>query len=361
MTTKDPFPPDDGQKIPVAGLIGAVRAEHSEPRVVLASKPSSPPSARKKLAMFAKRFNPVAGFASLEELPNDGFGPVSAEKHLVVVVSPARLLDLVSGRAKEQNGTVALILNDAKWPMYLEALEYGLGRRRGGNFNDLLKGMFLPIAYLKEMNAYRSADLILVQSEREMKHLHRYRKNIIVAPNAILCPTVCWTGRDSDTLAIQVNFTNRRELKWKPFVTEIWPVVQKQVPELRLELFGPGNEPPDWVEATNGVTFVGRVDDLDAYLASKRALVMPLEHSTGISNTIIRGIAIGIPTVITRHSSYGVKSMVRDSDPIYVAKSTDALAKKTIEAVSTPIETAPRAINDWAENLNAIVEKLRDL
>lgn len=359
VTSKYPFPADDGQKIPIAGLVEALRAEGMAPEIFVASRGASAVGFSKRLCMLFKRFNPFAGFAALEDLPEELIAPAQAGGNRICFVSPARLLDLVLATSWGKGAQIVLILNDAKWPMYMEALEYGIGLRRGGSIKDLLKGLFLPFTFLKERHAYRGADVILVQSEREKRHLRRYGSKVVVAPNAIPSPQRHWSGKGSQTLAMQVNFTNRRANKWSPFVRDVWPEIRARQPDFRLEMFGPGNEMPAWAVDVEGVDYVGRVDDLNAYLAEKRALVMPLEHSTGISNTVLRGMSLGMPTVITHSASLGVSTIVRPHDPVFIAQGKSDFVKKTLEAISVQTDTEPRAIHDWNDNLFTILEKLR--
>lgn len=359
LTSKYPYPADDGQKIPVAGLIKAMEGSGAVYDIVVTKTPDKPLNLYARLINFQKRFNPFTGFANFEIIPENALNNLEdQEREVVLVISPARLLDLVAKNHILKEYKKILLLNDAKWPMYLEALEYGLGIRKGGTYKDFLKGIFLPVVYFKEKFCYKEVDIITVQSEREQLKLKQYGSKVLVAPNAIELPKGKWGGQRSNTLVMQVNFTNRRSMKWRPFIQEIWPKLRTRFPGLQVELFGPESEVPEWVTNADGVSYIGLVDCLDNYLISKRALIMPLEHSTGVSNTALRGLALGIPTVITSSAFHGIKNLVSDDDLIYVADSYRDLETKTIEAVKNRGKSRPRKIHDWNQNFERIVERL---
>ena len=165
---------------------------------------------------------------------------------------------------------------------------------------------------------------------------------------------------DSKTFAAQVNFTNRRATKLKPFLTRVWPKIHAADRSLRLELFGPGETMPEWAAQVPGLAYSGPVPDLDAFLSDKRAFLVPLEHATGISNTVLRGLAMDMPMVITESASLGVRTMV---DPwpeqrIRIARGAEEFFRQTLAIHQEQTPSAPRQIGSWSGNLDAIFSRI---
>jgi hypothetical protein len=254
---------------------------------------------------------------------------------------------------------IVLILNDAQWTMNLEALLFGVGWYPGGARHDLLKGRLLPTAMIRELTAYSGADCVMLQTEREAQRLPWLSDVSLVTPNSVAMPKVKWTGEDSNVFAIQVNFSNRRAGKLRPFITETWPKIRAAEPTYELELFGPGAQIPDWAAEVEGVRYVGLVDDLDAYLATKRGFLVPLEHATGISNTVLRGLAIDIPLIITHSSSLGVRNLLTAESKVNIAKSQSDFVQMTLASRWDSESSQPRQIGSWRANMALVLEKLK--
>jgi hypothetical protein len=219
--------------------------------------------------------------------------------------------------------------------------------------------LLTPTTLLRELTAYRAADVVVLQTPRELARLPWLRRRAVVAPNAVAKPAVNWNGMASKTFAAQVNFTNRRATKLKPFITRTWPRIHAADPSLSLELFGPGEQMPDWAAAVPGLRYAGPVPDLDAFLADKRAFLVPLEHATGISNTVLRGLAMDMPMVITESASRGVRTMV---DPwperrVRIARGADEFVRRTLDIHRDQSPSVPRQVGSWSDNLDAILAK----
>ena len=360
VTSKHPFPPDDGQKIPVANYFRVAESKGLSPEVIVVEmKPDSGGLGR--MSEMVSRINPFSGFFTNEQLSDAAIEKLMSIGDAIVFVQPLRLFPMVL-EIKKQNPRLQIIVlnNDAKWPQYWEELLYGLGIRKGGTFNDLIKGLSTPITYLKErLGAYRGADIIALQCERERKRLPWISNRTVIAMNALSKPTQVWHGHDSPTFAMQVNLANRRGPKFRPFVERVWPLVHERAPYLHLELFGPGKTTPNWVEKTPNVRFVGLVDDVHDYLADKRGLVMPLEHDTGVSNTVLHGLALDMPMITSLHSTRGVAHLSYSTPPVYVANRPQEYVNGILEASSLSHSAHPRAIGSWTDNFDVMMAALR--
>ena len=122
-------------------------------------------------------------------------------------------------------------------------------------------------------------------------------------------------------------------LDWRPnleavrwFLQTVWPLVRQSCPEARFHLGG-SNPPPGLpVPAREeGVRFLGRVEDAQAFLASGAAMVVPLLSGGGLRVKILEAMALGIPVVSTRLGAAGIGA--RDGEEILLADQPDRLAR----------------------------------
>jgi glycosyltransferase involved in cell wall biosynthesis len=93
-------------------------------------------------------------------------------------------------------------------------------------------------------------------------------------------------------------------MQW--FAREVWPRVLARLPEARLQVTG-GNPPVEVRRfACDSIEFVGRVEDLNAYYADLRVVVVPNRFGAGVKNKTIEALQSGIPTVSTAVGAEGV-------------------------------------------------------
>jgi glycosyltransferase involved in cell wall biosynthesis len=88
--------------------------------------------------------------------------------------------------------------------------------------------------------------------------------------------------------------------------TEIFPAVQKRMPQARLWLVG--NAPPPELTSlvSDSIRVTGRVPDVRPYLARASAFVSPLRLGAGIKNKVLEALAMGCPVVATPISLDGI-------------------------------------------------------
>lgn len=100
--------------------------------------------------------------------------------------------------------------------------------------------------------------------------------------------------------------------------TEIFPMVRRQIPGLRLWLVG--NAPPPELQAlaNDHIRVTGRVPDVRPYLARAGVFVSPLRLGAGIKNKVLEALAMGCPVVATPLSVDGIA--VRDGHDALIAE-----------------------------------------
>lgn len=93
------------------------------------------------------------------------------------------------------------------------------------------------------------------------------------------------------------------DLTWQPNKDAIspllaaWPAIAKGIVGAELFLVGKGSED---VETPEGVSGLGYVDDLDAVLATCRALVAPIAVGGGVRVKLLETSAIGLPAIASK-------------------------------------------------------------
>ncbi len=83
------------------------------------------------------------------------------------------------------------------------------------------------------------------------------------------------------------------------FVNDIWPLIHKQLPEMRFHLIG--SKAPERIRSLSGdgVVFHGFVESLQPFLSDCRLAVAPLRYGAGVKGKVNMSMAHGQPVVAT--------------------------------------------------------------
>jgi glycosyltransferase involved in cell wall biosynthesis len=80
---------------------------------------------------------------------------------------------------------------------------------------------------------------------------------------------------------------------------QIWPQIKARYPDASLVLVGTGSQLQALKEqATEGVIFAGRTDNVLPYLQSADAFVLPSARE-GMSNSLLEAMATSLPVIVT--------------------------------------------------------------
>jgi glycosyltransferase involved in cell wall biosynthesis len=134
--------------------------------------------------------------------------------------------------------------------------------------------------------------------------------------------------RDTATLLFVGNYEYEPNRDAAMFLAQtIFPVIQQQIPDARLQIVG--NAPPPALQAlaSNTISVTGRVADVRPYLAQATVFVCPLRVGAGIKNKVLEALAMGLPTVATPLSVDGIA--VKHDESIIIA-STEHIATETV-------------------------------
>jgi GT2 family glycosyltransferase/ubiquinone/menaquinone biosynthesis C-methylase UbiE/glycosyltransferase involved in cell wall biosynthesis len=112
------------------------------------------------------------------------------------------------------------------------------------------------------------------------------------------------------------------------FVSEIMPLLRKQLPCLRF--YAVGSKPPAEIEklACEDVIITGFVEDLSPLLDKMRVSVAPLRYGAGIKGKIGSAMAVGLPVVATSLAAEGMS--LTDGENILVADGAEAFAANVV-------------------------------
>ena len=114
------------------------------------------------------------------------------------------------------------------------------------------------------------------------------------------------------------------------FSREIFPLIRKELPELRFHIIGSKSTPEVRALHGNGVEFQGFVEDLEPYLDGCRLAVAPLRYGAGVKGKINMSMSYGQPVVATGPAVEGMNA--RPGADVLVADDPEAFAQAVIQA-----------------------------
>jgi O-antigen biosynthesis protein len=122
-------------------------------------------------------------------------------------------------------------------------------------------------------------------------------------------------------------------IKW--FVTDIFPEVERQIPDVRLLIVG--SNPPESIKDlnSNSIVVTGYVADLSEIFERARIFVSPLRYGAGIKGKIITSMCYGVPVVTTTIGNEGID--LRNDQEAIVEDNPNAFSRKTIELYTNKV------------------------
>jgi len=117
------------------------------------------------------------------------------------------------------------------------------------------------------------------------------------------------------------------------FVGEIWPLIIKSLPDVKLYIIG--SKPPEEILslASDTVIVTGYVDDetLDAFYNQCKVVVAPLRYGAGIKGKVVDALYNAMPIVTT---SIGAEGLVDSTGTMVVADKSEKFAKNVLKLYS---------------------------
>ena len=204
------------------------------------------------------------------------------------------------------------------------------GRAFGASFLDVLRiGRY-------ELDICRRADRVLVMSEDDGAFLAPYLKDgvdrVRVVPNAVdtafyAPPKQAPKRKDVLFVGNYQNLPNIDALEF--FLRDVWPMVRLECPDAKLSVVGAN--PSDRVlalDGRDGVSVVGRVEDLRKTYHEHKLLVAPLRVGSGTRLKILEAFAAGIPVVSTTLGAEGIEK--QDGEDLLVEDTARGFARAVV-------------------------------
>jgi O-antigen biosynthesis protein len=182
--------------------------------------------------------------------------------------------------------------------------------RLSGHLSDFERGEEFE---QREKEIYERADLVLYVTETDQRHFLTLLPHLQTEH----LPTIAEAGSPGAGFSTREgvlflgnfeNLANRDALRW--LLEEIWPLVRKQDPQIKLYVAG-NAATPDLIPKTSGITLLGKLGDLSPAFAARRVFIGPIRYGTGIITKNMIALAHGLPVVTTAVGAEGLQLVHR--------------------------------------------------
>lgn len=154
---------------------------------------------------------------------------------------------------------------------------------------------------------------------------------------------------------------NEEGIKW--FIQEVWPIVNREKPDLKIALAG--RAMPEWLLKLNNpnIEVIGEVDNAMDYINSKSICIVPLLSGSGIRIKIIEAMAMAKAVIST---SIGAEGINYENDKnILIGDSKEDFAQALIHLSEQPekcnsIGNAARSLIESDHDTNLLIPKLEE-
>ena len=223
-------------------------------------------------------------------------------------------------------------------------IESQLMERRAGAESGLLARLYLRretrklLAYEAEVSGTFDVNVFVAQTDERtlMGRVPGLRTAIV--PNGVDVEYFApHQGKDVPALIYTGGmnmFANRDAVMF--FLNEIWPLIRKQVPEVRF--FAVGQDPPkellEQAARDPQVVVTGYVNDVRPLVGDAAVYVVPLRVGGGTRLKVLDAMAMGKAMVSTSIGCEGLE--VRPDEHLLVADSPEEFADKTVTLLHDP-------------------------
>lgn len=329
-----PSPATFGAQRRVEGLLVALARSHSVSCVAMASPDADVAAAERAMRAYCetvvlvqgradrgapKRLLQLRSLASLRSFERHQLAVPGVQRaldrllrrtrHDVVVVEAPHLMVHPVRLAPPGEPPPAVVLDEHN-------VEYDLARQSRDASGSVGRRLYHAVNWRKirreERSAWKAADGVAFTSEDDAARARAAYPAIRarVVPNAVDVdafvpraappagrPTVAFFG----TLDY---FPNQDGMLH--FLREIWPILSRRNPEVRLEVVGPRPSPEVLAYRGPRVDVLGLVDDVRPHLAAADVVVVPLRVGGGTRFKVLEAMAMGRPVVSTRLGAEGI-------------------------------------------------------
>jgi polysaccharide biosynthesis protein PslH len=347
VSAQMPYPVRSGFQARVYNLARAAAAEHDVTVLAYDTPGAAPPSGDalpRGLRLETVPFTPARGRAKRAAQLRC---IATARPWATSSVTTPQLANALRRVARDQDVSVVMLESSAlaglpvpeSLPVILDEhnIEYEVAQRLAvGESSPVRRGFYtLEARHVRriEQAAWRSADTILVTSEREASLIRAAHTEVrvVVVPNGVdiaaFAPTpdiqpdpglVVFNG----VLDYRPNLDAARWL-----VDEVWPRVRSAAPAARLMIVGRGSEADRRRLERDGVTTTGEVTSVAAVLGRAAVIAVPVRMGGGTRLKVVEALAMGRPIVSTNLGCQGID--VIDGEHLLIADTPDDIAMAT--------------------------------
>jgi glycosyltransferase involved in cell wall biosynthesis len=347
-----PFPANNGSKLRVMGLLRGLAEHHdvtllsfidqlevsldaTELRSICAEvhvvpwQEFNPQSWRARLGLFSWRPRFLIDTHS-SEMANLIRSLISSNKYDLVIASQLSMASYLSGF-----GGIPAIFEELELGQFHDKIALAGGYLKRLRFS--LTWFKLRIYLARLLDGFR---LCTVASEQEYNSLTkifpRHKKKIATIPNCIQFED--YQGLEVSPVVNQLVYSgsfrfyaNYEAMQW--FVTEVFPIILEQIPDVRLLITGDHAGLP--LPSFSNILQTGYVDDIKPVIASSSISLAPLLQGGGTRLKILEAMALGTPVVATSKGAEGLGAV--SGEHLLIADSPEDFAHRVIQLLKNPI------------------------
>lgn len=167
----------------------------------------------------------------------------------------------------------------------------------------------LPLLIRLERRAMALARTTFVCSERDRRYLSDFWRSprVVVAPNAIPIPVISSKATPPNLLFLGSFSYSPNRVAASYLITQIFPEINKEMPETKLIIAGPNPELiPEFELKPQNVEFTGFVNSLECLYEKSRVVCCPILAGGGTRIKIIEAAAYAKPIVSTTIGAEGL-------------------------------------------------------
>jgi polysaccharide biosynthesis protein PslH len=164
-----------------------------------------------------------------------------------------------------------------------------------------------------ERREYKRFDALTVVSVAERKNVEALGvSHATVVPNGIdadFFSSACPVDMRRDLVYLgNLSSPRNEEAAWIA-ASDIFPRVRVRVPSTKMCIvgIGPSRRLIELAASKRNVLVTGQVEDVRPYLERSRVLICPQNVATGIKNSVLQSLAMGIPTVVSSAVAEGLE------------------------------------------------------
>lgn len=145
------------------------------------------------------------------------------------------------------------------------------------------------------------------------------------------------------------------------FLQEMYPHIQRQVPEVMLKITGDHADLP--LPPADNVIRTGFVDDIQSLIAQSAISIVPMRVGGGTRLKVLEAMALGTPVVSTAKGAEGLD--VQDNVHLLIADTPAEFARAVVRVLTTPdlrrtlVQNAYRLVQekyDWSRTLPGFLQ-----